>query len=289
MTTSKSTTKTPPRTTTTTHLTTVMPLRSRTSVSIGPASKNPRPKTTKTIDMAPAHAEDDDEEQDDESDDEAPETISLSTSKAQSRASEATATRAIKDAEERARSKRRSKQEKLQEQARERERRKQIKEAETKASVESADEAEDFDSEDDSEEEQDEKDSDDVAMAGFLPAELLAGLSDMRPPTPPPEIENESKPVDPAKKFARKGVVVLPSLGTRQDLKLDSYTVRVLEKRNERLPPRKIMTKTTCARDRWLQGRNVIAAATGNVKKKGFKIKSGRVERRPFGAQKGFF
>jgi U3 small nucleolar RNA-associated protein 16 len=272
----------PNNSTTTTQIITTMPLRSRAS-----ASTEPTPAAaSEAIDMAIVEALADPSDSSDSSDNEAPEAISLSTSKAQSRAKEATQAKAIKEAEARARKKRKERQEKLDEQAKDRETKRRRKEEEDAVIA-----AENASSSEDEETDKDLEDADeDVQMTdGYLPASLLADLPDVRPPTPPPEEdEEEEKTRDPSKKFTKKGVVILPSSTGQKDLQLGSMSVSILEKRNGRLPPPKVHTKGNSVRENWLRGRNSIAGAV-KVKTKRVKVRSGRVQRKPFGVKRGFF
>jgi len=263
--------------TTTTQISTSMPLRSRKTASAEPQPV--QPTASKAVELGAA------DQEDESSDDEAPEAISLSTARTQSRAVEATQAKAIKEADARARTKRRERQERLDEQAKEREAKRRRKEEEDAAAtalvpVVASDSEDDYD---------DSEDDEDVEMTdGYLPASLLADLPDVRPPTPDSDDDMDTTTRDPIRKYTKKGIVTLPSSERPKDLQLSLMNVSVLEKRNDRLAPRKIHTKTNSVRENWLRGRNSIAKSI-KVKRKGVKVRGGRVMRKPFGINKAFW
>ncbi|KAK3077692.1 hypothetical protein LTS18_009565 [Coniosporium uncinatum] len=113
------------------------------------------------------------------------------------------------------------------------------------------------------------------AEDGYLPAALLARAPAVRPPTP--EIEGLAVGGKPQQSQQRRKIFAGLNEKPAKDVKRGPVTVKVLEKRNELLPP-KANNKSRNIREAWLkgrQGRPVKGQKTG--------VLDGRMERREVG------
>jgi len=217
----------------------------------------------------------------DSSDDEAPEAITKSTALTTTRAATAGAALAISAQESAAKDKRRQQEARRREQAdankkaAQRRARKEAKRREREGEIAHLDEEEggDIDPavpgtsiETAMEETED----------GYLPAALLAGAPAVRPPTPETHGVAASRQSQQSQQRRKKVFAGLNEKPVR-DVKRGPVTVKVLEKRNELLPP-KVNNRSMSVRESWLKGRQGRPA---KGKKKG--VLGGKMERKEVG------